>query len=137
MEKRLNNLGLNQENSIVIGSGILEALGIRKSNDIDLVVLQDIFNALKRSDKFHIKIDRNREILTDSTFEIGINWIVLGKPHFLSDLLEHSSIITGVRYVSVEFLHKVKKSWAQQGSHRQKDLRDIELMESYLMHINQ
>ena len=38
LAKKLRELGLNADNAIVIGSGILQALGIRKSNDIDLVV---------------------------------------------------------------------------------------------------
>lgn len=37
-KNKLATLGLSARNSVVIGSGILDALGIRKSNDIDVVV---------------------------------------------------------------------------------------------------
>ena len=35
---KLTDIGLTQYNSVVIGSGILSALNLRASNDIDIVV---------------------------------------------------------------------------------------------------
>ena len=44
--------GVSRDNSIVIGSGVLEALGLRKARDIDLVVSGDEFARLAESEKF-------------------------------------------------------------------------------------
>lgn len=54
MKKTLQKLSLNPDNSIVIGSGILQALGIRKSKDIDIVATQEIYDSLKKTGEFTI-----------------------------------------------------------------------------------
>ena len=44
---QIQRLSLNSTEFIIMGSGILQALGIRNSNDIDLVVPINIFEKLK------------------------------------------------------------------------------------------
>lgn len=41
IEVELNNLGLNSDNAVVIGSGILNALNLRESGDIDVIVTKE------------------------------------------------------------------------------------------------
>lgn len=100
----LNEVGLNADNSVVIGSGILNELGLRQSNDIDLVVTPDAYSKLEQDTRFTKKQIHGRQILTDELFEIGPNWVVLGKSQTFDDLLKQSTVIGGVRYVTVEFL---------------------------------
>ena len=71
MKKVLQKLGLKPNNSIVIGSGILQALGIRKSKDIDIIVTQEIYDSLKKTGKFDVLQNHDRESLKGGFFEIG------------------------------------------------------------------
>lgn len=132
MNKQLKKFNLNPNNSVVIGSGILQALGIRKSKDIDMVVKQDIYDKLKKSGQFSIFENQGKEILDDGLFEIGVNWMVLGKAYTYNDLLKFSEIIDGVRYNSLNFLLKVKESWVDGKTSRPKDIKDIKLIKKYL-----
>ncbi len=132
MKDTLQNIGLNSENSIVIGSGILGALGIRKSHDIDLVVTQEKYGLLKKSGKFEIKQNHGREILADNLFEIGTSWNVLDKNYKFEDFKSESLIMDDVRYITLDFLHKVKKSWLKDVDVRQKDTDDVKLIEKYV-----
>ncbi len=132
MKKILQKLGLNPNNSIIIGSGILQALGIRKSKDIDIVVNQEIYDSLKKSGKFTTSKNHGRETLTDDLFEIGTSWNVLGKSHNFKDFDNDSIVIDGVRYITLDFLYKAKRSWVQGGYARQKDIEDIKLIEKYI-----
>ncbi len=133
MNRFLKRLGLNPNNSIVIGSGILQALKIRKSGDIDMVVTQEAYDLLRKSGKFTISENHGREILADDTLEIGANWIILGKAYNFEDFKDDSVVIDGVRYITINFLYKAKKSWLKNDDDvREKDIKDIELIEGYL-----
>ena len=133
IKKKLEDLGLNSNNSIVIGSGILNALNLRESKDIDVVVTEKLNQNLKEIKSFGRKFVFGREILADNLFEISIDWWVLGKSWKFKDLLENSTIIDGVRYIAVEFLLDVKRSWVTGDEVvRQKDIDDVKLIEDYL-----
>lgn len=132
MRKILQELGLNPNNSIVIGSGILQALGIRKSKDIDIVSTQKIYNSLKKSGKFVISENHGHETLADNLFEIAIDWNVLGKSYSFKDFSSNSIVIDKVRYITLDFLYKAKKSWIDGGYARPKDIEDVKLIERYM-----
>jgi len=131
----LNNLkeiGLNTDNSVVIGSGILSALGIRYSNDIDVVVDMERYDILSKNARFGKTKNHGNEILADVVFEIGTSWDVLGKKQSFNDLYTHSVIIGGVRYITIDFLLKVKESWLKEVDVRQKDINDVAIIKEYL-----
>ncbi len=132
MKDKLEAFGLTPSNSIVIGSGILAVLSIRTSKDIDVIVTQSVYDSLKNSGKFTISETHGREILVDDMFEIGTNWEVLGKQRSFEDLVPDSIVINSVRYITLDFLYRVKKSWLQDGEARPKDIADVELIENYL-----
>ena len=52
--ERVKDLGLPLGQLIVIGSGLLDQLGIRAASDIDLVVSNELFNALKNDNAWKI-----------------------------------------------------------------------------------
>lgn len=132
MKKILQKLNLNPNNSVVIGSGILQALKIRKSKDIDLVVTQATYSSLKKTGKFTISINHGREILKDGLFEIGTNWRVLDKNYEFENFTNESIIIDNVRYITLDFLYRAKRSWLRQKDVRQKDIEDVRLIGKYL-----
>jgi hypothetical protein len=132
MQIKLSRLGLTADNAIVIGSGILQALGIRSSNDIDVVVNTTEFDRLRKTGKFKESTSHGLPVLTLKPFEIRNAWSVLGRDRDFDDLSEDSAILDGVRYISLEFLLAVKKSWLDSGEARDKDVADVRLMETYL-----
>ena len=127
-----SKLGLTPNNTIVIGSGILSALGLRASKDIDLVVTEEKYKELFADNRFKEVENHGRDILADDLFEIGTDWTVIGKTWKFEELLQHSIVIDEIRYNSIEFLLNAKKSWLANGDIRQKDIDDVELMENYL-----
>jgi len=131
IKEELEKFGLNPNNAVVIGSGILDALNIRKSNDIDVVVAEETYLQLCNNDSLKKSEKRGLKILTNDLFEIGTNWVALGKNWRLNDFLKESVIIDGVRYVTLEFLLAVKRSWVSENDARQKDIDDINLIEDY------
>ena len=132
IKNKLNELDLNSDNSIVIGSGILNALNLRESKDIDVVVTEEKYKELSDNSRFRKEQNHGREILNDDLFEIGTSWTVVGKTWKFDDLLNHSTTIDGVRYNKVEFLLGAKRRWIADGEGRQKDIDDVKLMEQYL-----
>lgn len=129
---KLNELNLNPENSVVIGSGILNALDIRNSNDVDVIVPQNVYTELEQANRFEKGQSYGREILTDELFEIGTSWGVLGKAQTFDDLAQNSLVIDWVRYTTLDFLLAVKQSWVKGDNARQKDIDDIKLIQEYL-----
>jgi hypothetical protein len=132
VKTKLDELGLNSDNSIVIGSGILRALNLRESKDIDVVVTEEKYRELSNSGRFKKEQNRGREVLTDNLFEIVTSWTVIGKAWKFDDLLIYSVIIDGVRYNTVQFLLDAKRRWIADEEGRQKDIDDVKLMEQYL-----
>lgn len=132
VKTKLDELGLNSDNSIVIGSGILRALNLRESKDIDVVVTGEKYRELSDSGRFKKEQNHGREVLTDNLFEIVTSLTVIGKTWKFDDLLSHSIIIGGVRYNTVQFLLDAKRRWIADGEGRQKDIDDVKLMENYL-----
>lgn len=129
IKEKLQEIDLNPENSIIIGSSILNTLGLREAKDIDVVVTKEKYDELAQSDRFKKEIANEREILIDDLFEIGTSWANFGRFH---DLISHSIIINGIRYNTIEFLLSVKKSWINNNEGRPKDIKDVKLIEDYL-----
>src|SRR3989344_4048232 len=132
IKNKLIELGLDSDNAVVIGSGILNALNLREGKDIDVVVTEEKYKGLSDNSRFKKEQNHGREILNDGLFEIGTSWTVVGKTWKFEDLLNHSTIIGGVRYNTVEFLLDAKRRWIADGEGRQKDIDDVNLMEQYL-----
>jgi hypothetical protein len=132
VHNHLSQLKLTSANAIVIGSGILQTLGIRVSNDIDVVVNDDEFGRLRDTGDFEESTSYGLPVLTKETFEIRQSWGVLGRDQDFADLCSNSVIVDGVRYISLGFLLAVKKSWLEGDEVRDKDVEDVRLIETYI-----
>lgn len=132
IKAEIEAIGLNADTSVVIGAGILEALGIRKCTDIDLVVSERTFSDLFATNKFELGENFGVKVLRNDIFDIRTIWGVLGKPYDLEELKKESVLIDDVRYINLDFSLKVKESWIKNDkAPRQKDFRDIELIKKY------
>lgn len=131
VEQSLIQVGIPTDKAIIIGSGILDKLGIRKAADIDVVVPKDEFNKLADNDNF-IKAqkfggDYYKAVASD--MEVWYYWWDLKKDIAISydDLAENSVVIDGLRFVSLPFLRQWKVDYG-----RAKDIEDIKLIDEFM-----
>lgn len=126
---RVKELGLSPEQIIVIGSGILDQLGIRQSADIDVVTNREVLEEIASSDGWVEKLDKNQRqylVKHDGSVEIWDGWEFDGQVVGYDDLLSHSVVYDNVRFVNLEFLRRWK-NWRG----REKDIRDVELIDEW------
>ena len=127
IHNELHSLDLNESNSLVIGSGILQALNIRNAQDLDIIVNESTFKSLQSEESL---IYEPRRIVGDRLYkndvEIFTQWDILEKRYSFTDLFSHSVVIDEARYLSLDFIEKVKKQL-----NRDKDKKDLILIEKY------
>ncbi len=115
---------------LVCGSGILSARGIRKCEDIDLLVTPRLFEDLKKRgwEERDVTIDgRPRKQLSFGTAEAYTDlWYGLVRVD-AADLIRRAEIIAGVPFQPIAELLKMKRAM-----HREKDRLDVALIERYL-----
>ena len=120
--KKVYGLNLPENSFIIVGSGILSALGIRESKDIDMIVSLDVFKDLKEQG-WAISNWPDQEIVTKDDFEVGTKWSEL----CVNELLINAVIIEGIPYLNLDDL----KAWKLRKA-RPKDIEDITLIDTYL-----
>lgn len=122
---RVKALGLPLDQCIVIGSGVMDALGIRKSADIDLVVSNELFAELK-TQGWRVEVKHNEEVLLKDDVEAWLSWGISGDMLTFEGLLLQSIVIDGVQFCTPVYLMKWKQHKA-----RPKDIADVKLLEEY------
>lgn len=117
----IEKLQLPEDSFVVVGSGILGVLGIRESNDIDLVVDKVVYDSFENRgwDKGSWS---DQVVFRRGVFDIGYDWY----GQSAKDLLFKAEVIDGVPYLSLDEVYEWKKLKG-----REKDLRDIELINRY------
>jgi hypothetical protein len=123
-------LALPHGHYLVFGSGILTALGIRESADIDLLVTPNLFEDLKARGWTHDSVvieGRPRERVSRGDAEAFKEYWCDGKDRDVAEMIGNAVVIDGVPFMRLEDLIDLKRSMG-----RQKDLTDIELIQDYL-----
>lgn len=127
---KVKALNLPLDQIIVIGSGILDQLGIRPASDIDLAASSDLMKKLsEESGDWLKKFDDNQRfyfVKDDGSAEVWDGWEFDRQAISYDDLLDYAVKYDGVRFVDLEFLRKWK-SWRG----REKDVRDVELIDEW------
>ena len=131
--RKIKKLDLPFGKYAVIGSSSLEIRGIRKSRDIDIVVLPEVFEKLLEKDEwsfddtYHKKWSRNRLVYNEA--EVYPDMILVKEKISIdiNELIRTADIIKGIPFMSLDLLILSKRS-----SGREKDLKDIALIEEYL-----
>ena len=125
---KASNLPLDQ--IIVIGSGILDQLGIRPASDIDLAASSDLMKKLsEESGDWLKKFDDNQRfyfVKDDGSAEVWDGWEFDGQVVSYDDLLDYVVEYDGVRFVNLEFLSRWKK-WRS----LEKDTQDVKLIDEW------
>ena len=127
---KVKALNLPLDQIIVIGSGILDQLGIRPASDIDLAASSDLMKKLsEESGDWLKKFDDNQRfyfVKDDGSAEVWDGWEFDGQAVSYGELLSQSVEYDGVRFVNLEFLSRWKK-WRS----REKDVQDVKLIDEW------
>lgn len=129
ISKRVKSLGFPLNQLIVVGSAVLEVLGLRQAGDIDMVGADELLSQLEKDSswKKHFHADGSYVFLRDD-FEIGNNWLKDGGDNNFDELLDMGTfLVEKVRFVNPVVILKWKYK-----NNRPKDQADIKLIESYL-----
>lgn len=128
--EEIRKLNLPLGEYIVLGSGVLGALRIREIGDIDLLVSERLFDELKDNGWGYgeIKIEgRMRKKLSKEYIEVYKDfWYGKEKPETMHMIAE-AYMINGIPFLPLRKLLEIKSVLG-----REKDLRDIKLIEEYL-----
>jgi hypothetical protein len=132
---KVRALGLPIGKYVVVG-GAMEAFGIRKAKDLDIVVTEDLFMELMQKgwklcecEKCQAGWQRGStdRILKGNGVDILSEYSCDDRYFAETDwLIKNATLIDGVPYIQLEELVKWKKA-----SGREKDLRDIILIEEF------
>jgi hypothetical protein len=125
---QVKSLELPEGQHIVVGSGIMSAYGIREHKDIDLLVTHSLYEKLKALGWKVETMNGIFEFVSNGIFGASPEIITLPnyKPN-LEELLKNAEIINDIPFMSLNDLMDFKKALG-----REKDLKDIELVQKYL-----
>lgn len=127
--QQVKELGLPEDGYVVVGSVLLDVLGIRQAKDIDILVSKDLLEQLsKHKDKWRLINDDRGVHLVSKTglVELWDSWHSYDGEATIYDLIDQAELIDGVRFSSLEFVEKYKQ-WMG----RPKDKKDLELIADY------
>ncbi|ETB64164.1 TPA: hypothetical protein DIC38_00400 [Candidatus Nomurabacteria bacterium] len=124
--KKIKELNLPKDQYIVVGSGILDMLGIRKSNDIDIAVTKDLFDKMRKTDEWEEVEKYNKIFLKKEGFDIipQLDWE--NYTTTTEEAISSALIIEGIPFMNLNELIKFKTALG-----REKDFKDIELIKEY------
>jgi len=130
MEKflqKLKKLNLPKGKYVIFGSGPMCVRGLRKCDDLDVIVTEDIYNDLKSRSDFKIghRKESGNEFLEKDGIEIYQNWYP--DDWHVKNLIQEAEIIDGFPFVKLEEVLKWKMI-----KRRDKDIEDIKLIKEYL-----
>lgn len=126
----LKKLNLPVGECVVLGSGILGALGIREIKDIDLLVSPKLFDELKFQGWVSVQKEyqnRPREVLLNGDVEAFKEFWLGEKDIDVLKMISEAQIIEGFPFLPLDKLVEMKKAMA-----RERDLKDIEFIQNYL-----
>ncbi|TSC66063.1 MAG: AraC family transcriptional regulator [Candidatus Berkelbacteria bacterium Gr01-1014_85] len=129
--ERVRALGFPIGEYVVVG-GVMEAHGLRKANDIDIVVTKKYFDELSQLPEWELQEfnypDDRKYWLKGNGIDImpGFSYNDAYRPD-TEQLIAGADIINGIPFIKLEELLKWKRA-----ANREKDQADIETIERYM-----
>lgn len=117
----IQSLQMPEGEYMVIGGGLLTALGLRELHDIDILTTPAVFERFRLAGWQPVTW-LGKPGLRGGIFEMGME--VHG--YYLADLIEGAYRVEGVPYINIELLYAIKSHLR-----RPEDLQDITLLEQY------
>lgn len=125
--EKLKSLNLPSDQYVVISSGTLDVLGIRKANDIDLSITQELHEQLRKTGEWKEEVRYGKIFLLKEDIEINPDVSWKDYKTTTKELIETALVVNGINFMNLEEVIKFKKALG-----REKDFKDIELIEDYL-----
>lgn len=125
--EEVKKLGFPLGEYIVVGSGVLQAHGIREAKDIDIVATDYLCDQLKAAGWDEKPGKESGRALIKGNIEVMSDCKTGSYRPNTEDLIDAAEIIRGVPFMSLIELKKFKQALG-----REKDARDIELIDLYL-----
>lgn len=124
--ERVKKLNFPFGEYVVIGGGILDALGIRSTDDVDLAVTPKLLKELQATGEWEEEVKHNKTFLKKDDVDINpdISWSEY--PTTNEQAIASATVIDGVPFINLEELKRFKTASA-----REKDLADLVLIEKY------
>ena len=124
---KIKELNLPIGQYVVVGSGTLDILGIRSAIDIDIAVTKEFHQKLRETGEWEEVKKYGKIFLKKDVFEINpeLRWEKYNTT--IDQAIKSALIIDGIPFMNLEELCKFKKALG-----REKDLKDIILIENYL-----
>lgn len=127
--ENLKKLNLPTSQYVVIGSGSLAVRGMRDAKDLDAIVTNELWNELIK--KYPTVIENGVErIQFENDIEIlNLEQSIFGNSKVVSfqEIFEKADVFDSIKFMNLEHLKKIKLELG-----REKDLRDIELIDEFL-----
>lgn len=120
--EKLRSLNLPVSEYVVIGGGVMELLGIRETNDVDLVVSKSVYQDLEKKNWKEYVQDDGKNILTKDGYVVMRRW--MGRD--LKDLRRTAFKCQGIPVMGLDDLVDCKTILG-----RRKDLEDVLLIRTY------
>lgn len=127
--QKVKGLNLPKGKYVLFGSAPLCIRGLRKCNDIDIVVDREIWDGYKDKPDWQLKKTGVGQEEIDCLFKQNIEMVKDWKPGIwdIRALIEEAEMIDGLPFVKLEKLLEYKKLCT-----REKDLKDIAIIEDFL-----
>lgn len=124
--KKIKRLNFPFGQYVVIGSGILEVLGLRKAEDIDIAALPELYAQLRATGVWKEEERYDKIFLKRDDIEINpkLSWSDYSTS--AEEAIASAVIIEGVPFMNLKELRKFKQALG-----REKDRVDIALIDKY------
>ncbi len=125
---KFRRLKYSKNEMLIIGSGVLALLGLRKNKDLDIWATENIISKISKDENFIAKASRlDRSVIYES--KDGLIEICETLPPFknLKEHLKRAIILYGIHFQSPKDVLEWKKHM-----NRSKDKMDIKALEHYL-----
>lgn len=125
--EQLDKLKLPKGKYVVVGSGSMAALGIREANDLDVLVTMDLWDQLAKNNP--VVMSGKTENIIFGDMQILGNGSMYRVPEIapIDKMIKTAEIIGDHRFLTLQLVRKFKLNQA-----REKDLKDVELIDEYL-----
>jgi hypothetical protein len=125
--ERIKKLNFPPGQYVIIGSGIMDALGIRPAHDIDIAVMPELFETLHASGEWKEE-ERYGKIflMRDGGLDINPELSWSDYPTTTAEAIASAFVIDGISFMNLEELKRFKTALG-----REKDKTDVALIEAY------